>query len=77
MIPPNFFSKILKAREILIFIGRTGEGLKTGRFDLPPGNITGICHQSRLVIADKFYVLTTKLRYVVLGLSVFNPFKLT
>jgi hypothetical protein len=35
-------SEILKIQEILIFFGRMGEGLKSGRFSLPHGRITGM-----------------------------------
>jgi hypothetical protein len=35
-------SEILKSREILIFFGRTEEGLKSGRFSLLHGRITGM-----------------------------------
>jgi hypothetical protein len=37
-----FLAEILKSHEILIFFGRTGEGLKSGRFSLPRGRITGM-----------------------------------
>jgi hypothetical protein len=32
----------MKSREILIFFGRTGEGLKSSRFSFPRGRITGM-----------------------------------